>query len=84
MFHSYWLANGDGDTYGETGYKSCGSTCKMNKFYITSDVAQTIHVSTNLYWERKYIEEPCTAAADATLTHYTKLCGSFYCKSYIF
>lgn len=84
MYHSYWLAKDNGDTFGDIGSKSyCGATCKMNKFYLTSDVAQTIYVSTNLNFERPYIEEPCTAAASSSLYNYTKLCGLSACKSYI-
>ena len=47
---SYWLKLGNADTIGKTGnWGTCGSTCKNNKFTITSPVKQTIHVATHMH-----------------------------------
>ena len=40
LINSYWLAIGNGDTFGTTGTSAyCGSICKRNTFTITSPVA---------------------------------------------
>lgn len=47
---SYWLAIGNGDTFGVNGTsKYCGSTCKRNVFNITSPVTQTVYINANLH-----------------------------------
>ena len=39
LFHSYWLAVGNGDTFGVNGTTPyCGSTCKRTTFTVTSAV----------------------------------------------
>lgn len=59
--HSYWMKIGDADSFGTTGNMwQCGSTCKHNKFTITSPIAQTIHVAAHVHMKRQYVEAPCT------------------------
>lgn len=65
---SYWMKLGNANTFGKTGsFSACGSTCKHNKFTITSPVAQTIYVATHVPMERQYVEAPCTNAFDWTI-----------------